>query len=147
MYLPHRSNQPEAVSLPWTTFPGNDSRTTPLFVSELRNLTKTDIQSAEKTLPMELRTRYFNPKWRQENQAHSYDARGRRLSRIPICTESKAEPNKIYPDSGFKGNVTSAVSLESRACVHSESGRRHRRLKIPAAPEISVAFVGRIRRT
>ncbi|HEY8064693.1 MAG TPA: cobaltochelatase subunit CobN [Methylosinus sp.] len=48
-------------------------RETPLFISDLRNLSKADIQSAEKTLQTELRTRYFNPKWLRENQAHGYD--------------------------------------------------------------------------
>lgn len=44
-----------------------------LYVSNLRDPANPNIESAAKALQTELRTRYFNPKWLKENQAHGYD--------------------------------------------------------------------------
>ncbi len=46
---------------------------TQLFVSSLADLSEPEIQTAAKAIQTELRTRYFNPKWLKENQAHGYD--------------------------------------------------------------------------
>jgi cobaltochelatase CobN len=44
-----------------------------LYVSNLRDLSKPGIESAARALQVELRTRYFNPKWLNEMKAHGYD--------------------------------------------------------------------------
>jgi len=44
-----------------------------LFVSKLADLSNPQIETAARAIQTELRTRYFNPKWLQENQAHGYD--------------------------------------------------------------------------
>lgn len=49
---------------------GNDIA---LYVSNLRDPKNASIESAARMLQTELRTRYFNPKWIRENQAHGYD--------------------------------------------------------------------------
>lgn len=46
---------------------------TPLYVSKLQDLDQPGIATAERELQNELRTRYFNPEWLRENQAHGYD--------------------------------------------------------------------------
>lgn len=45
----------------------------PLYVSNLRDLDDPSIETAARALQTELRTRYFNPQWIKENQAHGYD--------------------------------------------------------------------------
>lgn len=44
-----------------------------LYVSNLRDLSKPEIQSAARALQVELRTRYLNPEWLREMQKHGYD--------------------------------------------------------------------------
>jgi cobaltochelatase CobN len=48
-------------------------RETALFVTNQRDMNKPSIQSARAALQTELKTRYFNPEWLRENQAHGYD--------------------------------------------------------------------------
>jgi cobaltochelatase CobN len=49
---------------------GNDIS---LYVSNLRDTDNPQIETAARALQTEMRTRYFNPKWLKENQAHGYD--------------------------------------------------------------------------
>ena len=49
---------------------GNDI---PLYVSSLVDSDNPRIETAARALQTEMRTRYFNPKWIRENQAHGYD--------------------------------------------------------------------------
>jgi cobaltochelatase CobN len=49
---------------------GNDIS---LYVSNLRDVDDPQIETAARALQTEMRTRYFNPKWLKENQAHGYD--------------------------------------------------------------------------
>jgi cobaltochelatase CobN len=44
-----------------------------LYVSNLRNSEDVSIEPAARALQSELRSRYFNPKWLKEMQAHGYD--------------------------------------------------------------------------
>lgn len=44
-----------------------------LYVSNLRDADDPRIETAARALQTEMRTRYFNPKWLRENQAHGYD--------------------------------------------------------------------------
>jgi cobaltochelatase CobN len=48
-------------------------RETALFVTNQRDMNKPSIQSARAALQAELKSRYFNPDWLRENQAHGYD--------------------------------------------------------------------------
>lgn len=48
-------------------------RETPLYISNLRAMGNPTIQTAQAALQTELSSRYFNPKWLRENQAHGYD--------------------------------------------------------------------------
>jgi cobaltochelatase CobN len=48
-------------------------RETALFVTNQRDMNKPSVQSARAALQAELKSRYFNPDWLRENQAHGYD--------------------------------------------------------------------------
>lgn len=48
-------------------------RETPLYITNQRDMRNPSVQTAQQALQTELRTRYFNPEWLKENQAHGYD--------------------------------------------------------------------------
>ena len=44
-----------------------------LFITNIRDPENPTVETARRALQTEMRTRYFNPKWIAENQAHGYD--------------------------------------------------------------------------
>lgn len=99
------------LNLAAKTVTGNDLD---LYVSNLRDLSRPQLESASRTLQVELRTRYLNEGWLREMQQHGYDGARNFMfltdhldlwdstASQMVTTEDWSEVKQVFVDDRFK---------------------------------------------